>query len=433
MSKAIDILRRDTTGGILLVIAALIALIWANSPLADSYFSLRDAEIGPGWFDGLFRLSVGAWAADGLLAVFFFIVGLELKHEIVAGELSDPKKVALPVAAAAGGVAVPAIIFTLINWGNSEALRGWAIPTATDIAFAVAVLAIVGSNLPQAARLFLLTLAVVDDLIAIAIIAIFYSHGGRIIFLAAVAVPVVIFAVLVQKFPKFFATHYLATWLILLPLGIVAWGFMFASGIHATIAGVILGFCAPAAWVDTDRDGFSDEPIPGTDPSGKRSLAHELNERLGIISSTVAVPIFAFFAAGVNVGGAQGLASAFADTVTLGIIVGLVVGKLVGIAGTTYLMTAVSKGRMHPGIPWIDLVGVALLGAIGFTVSLLIGELSFGIGSLANDHAKVGVLAASLIAAVAASGVLIPRNRHYSREETVPYSPSDRFRPRRGE
>ena len=393
-----DFLRLETAGGVLLLVAAVIALIWANSPFSDTYFAARDYTFG----FGLWNLSVGQWAADGLLAIFFFVVGLELKHEMVAGDLSDPKRVALPVAAAFGGVAVPAIIYTLVNWGQSENLAGWAIPTATDIAFAVAVLAIVAPKLPDAARLFLLTLAVVDDLIAIIIIAIFYSHGGHLIFLAYAAIPILIFAFLVQRYSQFFLEQAWAAWLILLPLGIIAWGLMFASGIHATIAGVILGFVVPAR---TPKGVSDDDP----------TLALGLQHRFGVVSAGFAVPVFAFFAAGVNVGGWSGLTSSLGDSVTLGIILGLVLGKLIGIFGTTFLLTKLSGGKMDSGVAWGDLVGLAILGGIGFTVSLLVGELSFGLGSAANDHAKVGVLMASLLAALVASVVLVPRNRYYLR------------------
>src|SRR5690606_4349575 len=210
------------------------------SPWSDGYFALRDLRVG--YAPWHLELSLGQWASDGLLAIFFFLVGLELKKEFVAGDLRDPSKAIVPVAAAAGGVVIPALIYVAINWGQPEALRGWAIPTATDIAFAIAVLAVIGSRLPSALRIFLLTLAVVDDLIAIGIIAVFYTSDIQVTPLLLMIVPVIIYAVLVQRFRRFFGTHAWAPWLILLPIGVVAWAFMHASGIHATIAGVLLGF-----------------------------------------------------------------------------------------------------------------------------------------------------------------------------------------------
>ena len=227
-----EILRKETTGGLLLMVGAILALLWANSEHADSYVALRDMPlpIGP------LHLTVGEWAADGLLAVFFFLVGLELKREFVSGDLRDPAKALVPVAAAFGGVAVPAVLYTVVNLSSPLTLRGWAIPTATDIAFAVAVLAIIGSHLPSALRIFLLTLAVVDDLIAIFIIAAVYTSGVNWLPLALFLVPAGLFTYLAQRHRRFFAQRTWAPWLILLPLGIVAWACMHESGIHATIS-----------------------------------------------------------------------------------------------------------------------------------------------------------------------------------------------------
>ena len=209
------ILRKETVGGALLVAAALIALIWANSPWAESYFALRDFRIGyePWHLD----LSLGAWAADGLLAIFFFLVGLELKREFVAGDLRQISKSIVPIAAAVGGVVVPAAIYALINLTDPETLRGWAIPTATDIVFAVAVLAIIGSHLPSALRIFLLTLAVVDDLIAISFIAIFYTTDIQPTPLLLALIPLSLYTFLAQKYRRFFGTRLAAAWIILLP------------------------------------------------------------------------------------------------------------------------------------------------------------------------------------------------------------------------
>src|SRR5690349_502359 len=209
-----EILHKETVGGALLVIVAVIALIWANSPASESYFALRDFKVG--YAPWHLELSLGAWAADGLLAIFFFLVGLELKREFVAGDLRQISKSIVPVAAAVGGVAVPAVIYFVVNLSSPETLRGWAIPTATDIAFAVAVLAIIGSHLPSALRIFLLTLAVVDDLIAISIIAVFYSSDIQAGPLLLSLIPLALYTFLAQKYRRFFGTRPAAAWLILL-------------------------------------------------------------------------------------------------------------------------------------------------------------------------------------------------------------------------
>jgi len=401
-----EILRKETVGGALLVAAAVIALIWANSPASDSYFALRDITVGyEPWH---LELSLGAWAADGLLAVFFFLVGLELKREFVAGDLRQISTSIVPVLAAAGGVLVPAVIYAVVNLSNPDTLRGWAIPTATDIAFAVAVLAVIGSHLPSALRIFLLTLAVVDDLIAISIIAFFYSSDLQPTPLLLALIPLAVFTFLVQKYRRFFGTHAAAAWLILLPLGFAAWALVHASGIHATVAGVLLGFAVP---VIRSKASGGPEAGPG--------LAEIFEHRFRPISAGIAVPVFAFFSAGVAIGGWDGFVSALADPVALGIILALVLGKPVGILGATWLLTKTTKAKLDSSYRWIDIFGVALLAGIGFTVSLLVAELSFGQGSLHDDHAKVGILTASLLAALLASVILRTRNRQYRQAEEL--------------
>ena len=394
------ILRMETVGGALLVGAAIIAIMMANSPWADAYFTLRDVRIGPEALH--LDLSLGAWAADGLLAVFFFMVGLELKREFVAGELRKVSKAVVPVAAAVGGVVVPAAIYALINLGNPEAIRGWAIPTATDIAFAVAVLAVIGSHLPAALRLFLLTLAVVDDLLAITIIAIFYTDSIDLLALVGALGVIAVYGVLVQWFRGFFARNALAPWLILLPIGVVAWALLHASGIHATVAGVLLAFTVPV--LHRRRDDVD---------ATARGLAEVFEHRFRPLSAGVAVPVFAFMSAGVAIGGLDGFVAALTDPVTIGIIVALVVGKPLGIVSTTWIVTRATRANLDPSVKWIDLIGVGLLAGIGFTVSLLVAELSFGLGSAFDDHAKIGILLASVLAALLAAAVLVTRNRRY--------------------
>ncbi|WP_104161055.1 Na+/H+ antiporter NhaA [Arthrobacter sp. ZGTC212] len=395
-----EILRKETVGGMLLVAAALIAIVWANSPLSDSYFALRDFEIGyEPWH---LQLSLGAWAADGLLAVFFFLVGLELKREFVAGDLRNISKAIVPVAAAVGGVVVPAAIYAAINWGHPESLNGWAIPTATDIAFAVAVLAIIGSHLPSALRIFLLTLAVVDDLLAITIIAVFYTEDLEITPLLLAVAGLALYTFLAQKYRRFFGLKASAAWFILLPIGVVVWALVHASGIHATVAGVLLGFAVPVI-----RSQASGGPEAGP------GLSEIFEHRFRPLSAGFAVPVFAFFSAGVAVGGWDGFMSSLTDPISLGIIAGLVLGKPIGILGTTWLLTKLTRAKLDASFNWVDLFGVAVLAGIGFTVSLLVADLSFGHGTIPNDHAKVGILAASIVAALLASLVLTPRNRHY--------------------
>ena len=399
-----EILRKETVGGALLVAAAAIALIWANSPASESYFALRDFTIGyEPWH---LKLSLGAWAADGLLAIFFFLVGLELKREFIAGDLRQLSKSIVPVAAAVGGVLIPAAIYALVNLSNPETLRGWAIPTATDIAFAVAVLAITGSHLPSALRIFLLTLAVVDDLLAITIIAIFYSSDLQPLPLLLALLPLGLYTFLAQRYRRFFGVNAGAAWIILLPLGIATWALVHASGIHATVAGVLLGFAIP---VLRSKESGGPEAGPG--------LAETFEHRSRPISAGIAVPLFAFFSAGVAVGGWEGLGAALTDPVAVGIILALVLGKPAGILGTTWLVTKATRASLDESFRWVDVFGVAVLAGIGFTVSLLVAELSFGHGSIHDDHAKVGILAGSLLAALLATVVLRTRNRHYRKAE----------------
>ncbi len=394
-----NLLRTESIGGILLLIAAVLALIFANSGLADFYFNTRGTYLGGEVLGLNLRLSIGHWAADGLLAIFFFMVGLELKQEFVAGDLRNPRRALVPVAAAFGGVAVPAIIYTIVNWGNGEALNGWAIPTATDIAFAVAVLAVVGSHMPLAMRTFLLTLAIVDDLIAITIIAIFYASDVNFGFLLGALAVVALYGFIANKSERWFRNNLHMSWVLLLPIGIVAWALLLNSGIHATISGVLLAFTLPVhPRGEQDRDA---------------GLAHLLEHYIRPLSAGVCVPIFAFFSAGVAVGGVSGLASAMGSTIAMGIIMGLVLGKIIGITGTTFLLTRFKGIELDAELRWIDMIGLSALAGIGFTVSMLVCELSFGQGTELDGVGKVGILSASLFAAILGAIVVTPRNRYY--------------------
>ncbi|SMX84431.1 MULTISPECIES: Na+/H+ antiporter NhaA [Brevibacterium] len=399
-------LRKDTVGGGLLVLAALTALIWANSPLADSYFALRDVEVGiAAWH---LQLSLGTWAADGLLAIFFFLVGVELKTEFTHGDLRSFRTAIVPITAAAGGVIVPALIYTALMVSHPELLRGWAIPTATDIAFAVAILAIVGSHLPKSLRIFLLTLAAVDDLLAIGIIAVFYTETITLFPLLAAVAVIIVYGLIASRFRTFFVDKAWAAWVILLPLGLIAWALMHSSGVHATIAGVLLGFTIPA--LARRRKG---------DQGLRPNLAEVIEHRLRPLSAGFAVPVFAFFAAGVAVGGLEGLATAFRQPLTFAIMAALIVGKPLGILTSTWLVTRFTSAGLDQSLKWPDLAGVGLLAGIGFTVSLLVAELSFTPGSPEHDHAKVAILSASVIAALLASVVLGGRNRRYRKAENA--------------
>ena len=322
------------------------------------------------------------------------MVGLELKREFVAGDLRDPRRAALPILAAVGGMVVPALVFVAVNATTGDgALNGWAIPTATDIAFALAVLAVVGTHLPAALRTFLLTLAVVDDLLAVTIIAVFYTADLAVTPLLLALIPLALFTVAVQK--------RIRAWWILVPLAVTVWALVHASGVHATVAGVLLGFAVP---VIRSRAAGGPEAGPG--------LAEHFEHRMRPISAGVAVPIFAFFAAGVNVGGLSGLVDSLADRVAIGIVAGLVVGKTVGIFGTTYLVARFTRAKLDAGLRWLDVLGLAMLAGIGFTVSLLIGDLAYD-SDLRVEHVKVGVLVGSLVASVLAAILLRARNRAY--------------------
>ena len=372
---------RDTTGGLLLIVAAVTGLAWANSPWREAYSTLSSTVVGPAALH--LDLSLAQWAADGLLAIFFFTVGLELKHEFIAGSLRSFRQAAVPMVAAVGGMAVPALTFVVIvlALGDPAAVKGWAIPTATDIAFAVAVLAIFGRGLPKALRLFLLTLAVVDDLLAITVIAVFYTDAIDGLWLGVSLVVVGAFALVVRtKRPA---------WWALIPLALIAWAAMHASGVHATVAGVLMGFTVPAVAVYREH----------------HTRTHHYVERVAPWSNGLALPIFAFFSAGVTVVGG-GAGAILGQSVVVAIVCALVLGKVVGVMGTTALITRVTPLRLPDAIGVRDLLPVGLLTGIGFTVSLLIADLSFTAGSEASAGARLAVLIGTAISATLAAVTL---------------------------
>ncbi|TJZ42853.1 Na+/H+ antiporter NhaA [Streptomyces piniterrae] len=380
-----DALRAETVGGVLLLVAAVVALAWANT-LSGSYEAIRDFHLGPAAL-GL-DLSIQHWAANGLLAVFFFVAGIELKRELVAGELRDPKAAALPVIAAICGMATPALVYAAVNAIGGGSMRGWAVPTATDIAFALAVLAVIGTSLPSALRAFLLTLAVVDDLFAILIIAVFFTSTINFLALGFAVVGLAIFYLLLRKGVR--------GWYVYVPLALVIWGLMENSGVHATIAGVAMGLMLRC----TRRDGEQQSP------------GEHIEHLVRPLSAGLAVPLFALFSAGVSISGGA-VHEVFTRPETLGVVLGLVVGKALGIFGGTWATARFTKAELNPDLKWPDVFAVASLAGIGFTVSLLIGELAFADDLVLADEIKASVLIGSLLAAVVACVLLKLRNNKY--------------------
>lgn len=384
-----DALRTETVGGVLLLLAAIAALVWANIPaLHASYESAGDVHFGPATL-GL-HLSVAHWAADGLLAIFFFVAGIELKRELVAGDLKDPRAAVLPVIAALCGMAVPAAVYALTNLTGGGSLGGWAVPTATDIAFALAVLAVIGTSLPSALRAFLLTLAVVDDLFAILIIAIFFTDGLNFAALGGALAGLALFWLLLRKGVR--------GWYVYIPLGLVVWGLMYNSGVHATIAGVAMGLMLRCTTHEGER----------------RSPGEHIEHLVRPLSAGLAVPLFALFSAGVSVSGGA-LGDVFTRPETLGVVLGLVVGKTVGIFGGTWLTARFTRASLSDDLAWADVFALASLAGIGFTVSLLVDELAFEGDAALTDKVKAAVLTGSLIAAALATILLKIRNARYRR------------------
>ena len=369
-----DYLRVERTGGLVMLGATALALVAANTGASGLYDDLRHATFGVEALHA--RLSVEAWAADGLLALFFFVAGLELKRELVVGSLADRKVAALPALAALGGMVVPALVYVVVAGG--EGGRGWAVPTATDIAFALGVLAVVGSEAPASLRVFLLSLAVVDDLGAIALIAVLYTS-------ALSWAPLVGAALLLAGYAQLQRRRVVTPWAYV-PLALAVWLCVHASGVHATVAGVALGLLTRVR----------------RDPGEQESPAERLEHRLQPWSAGLVVPLFAFTAAGVALS-ADLLGDVVTERVGLGILLGLVVGKLVGILGGAWLATRAGLAALPPGLGWSDLAAVAVLAGTGFTVSLLIAGLAFpaDVRPLATTSVLVASVVASLLGGLA--------------------------------
>jgi NhaA family Na+:H+ antiporter len=358
-----DFLRLEAAGGIVLIAAAALALFCANSPLADAY--------------GIFRAHGLAGINDGLMAVFFLLVSLEIKRESLTGQLAGREQLVLPMACACAGVAVPALLFVALNHGDAAAMRGWAVPTATDIAFALGVLSLLGPRVPTGMKLLLSTIAVVDDLVAILIIALFYSHGLSLLALACAGAMLALMLLLNRR-----GVTALAPYLV---LGIALWFFMLKSGIHATLAGVATGLMIPH--VNRQND-IPDE----VEHSPLESLEHALHPWVAY----AILPLFAFANAGLALGGLQ-LRDAFA-ALPLGIAVGLVLGKPVGIVAAALGLRALGWARFPAGMDTRAMIGLGLLCGIGFTMSLFIASLAYT--GLRYEEAVLGVLAGSVVAAV---------------------------------
>jgi NhaA family Na+:H+ antiporter len=379
LQRLTDFFRLEASSGILLIVAALVALVCANTPLHDLYQAFRELPV---------QLRIGAfgidkplllWINDGLMALFFLLVALEIKRETLSGQLSSRDQLVLPLVCAAAGVIVPALIFWWSNRGDATALRGWAIPTATDIAFALGILALLGSRVPLGMKLLLSTIAVVDDLIAIVIIAVFYTHGMSFVALGWAAAAIAAMAILNRR-----GVTALTPYLL---LGVVLWVCVLKSGVHATLAGVVTGLMIPHVNRRNDLDD-------ATEHSPLETLEHALHPWVayGIL------PLFAFVNAGLVLGG-LGMDDLLSP-LPLGIALGLVLGKPVGIVSAAVLMRATGFARYPRGMDFKAMLGLGLLCGIGFTMSLFIGSLAFAQDGLRYTESVIGVLVASTVSAV---------------------------------
>lgn len=386
-------LRTETFGGALILMAAAAALLWVNSPWSASYQTMTETVVAIPPLH--LELTLAEWTADGLLAVFFFVAGLELKRELVVGELADRKRATLPVIAAIGGVVVPALIAAVVGFGVPGMDRGWAIPVATDIAFALAVLALTGSRIPPGARVFLLSLAVVDDLMAIVLIAVLFTTTVSLLWLLAGAGCFAAWALAQHK--------RIGSPLLYVPLALVSWYALHEAGIHPTIAGVVLGLLTRVR----------------PDPDEEQTPATRLEHLIQPVSAGVCVPLFALFAAGVSLN-TNVFGELFSDRIALAVILGLLVGKPLGIFGLSWVAIRLGVATRPSELGWRDMVALAVLGGIGFTVSLLVAELALAdvAGGSSVELAKTAVLVASMAASLAGSALLLRRGRvHQARRD----------------
>ncbi len=398
-SELTRFLRTETVGGALLLIAAAIALLWVNSPWSDSYVAMTETVLP---IERLhLELTLADWTKDGLLAVFFFVAGLELKRELVVGELADRKRATLPIVAALGGVITPALVAAIVGFGVEGMDRGWAIPVATDIAFALAVLAMTGSRIPAGARVFLLSLAVVDDLMAIVLIAVLFTTAISVLWLLAAAACFAAWAL---------AQHRRITPpLVYVPLALISWYALHEAGIHPTLAGVALGLLTRVR----------------QDPDEDEAPATRWEHRFQPISAGLCVPLFALFASGVPLNG-KVFGELFTNRLSLAIILGMLLGKTIGIFGISWAAIRFGVAKKPANLGYRDMFALSVLGAIGFTVSLLVAELALadvGDGS-AVELAKAAVLVTSMAASLAGSALLLRRGRvHQARREARALEP----------
>jgi NhaA family Na+:H+ antiporter len=407
-----DFLERGALSGLLLIGTTIIALIWANSPWAESYVHLWETRLSVGLAPEPFTMTLHHWINDGLMAVFFLLVGLEIKRELLVGELASPRHAALPIAAAIGGMIVPAVVYGVINFGG-EGSRGWGIPMATDIAFALGILTLLGPRVPIGLKVFLTAVAIVDDMGAVIVIAVFYTATLNFTALAAAGLALTVLVVLNRL-----AVRALAPYLM---IGVVLWGALLASGIHATVAGVLLAMTVPSRTRinaaefsrearglldDFDRSETGDllvltskgqqEAVYGLDAlsSGVQAPLLRLEYSLHGLVSFFVMPVFALANAGVSL---SGVGTAFGEPVTLGVIAGLVLGKPAGVMLFSWLVIFMRIARKPARVTWGQLHGAAWLAGIGFTMSLFVASLAFGEGRLLVA-AKVGILVGSIVA-----------------------------------
>ncbi|WP_439937970.1 Na+/H+ antiporter NhaA [Nocardia sp. N13] len=409
-----EFLRVEAAGSLLLLLAAAVALVWANSPWASSYDALWHAhltlDVGPLHLDE----SLQHWVNDALMVIFFFVVGLEIKYELVNGDLRDPKTAALPIIAAIGGMLVPAGLYLALNPPGSDGSAGWGIPMATDIAFAVGVLGVLGRRIPSAARLFLLTLAIVDDIGAILVIAVFYTSDLSLGWLA-LAVGLLLAMVVATRLRIWAVTLYAV-------LGVGVWFALLESGVHATLAGVAIGLLAPATPLlkeDVARGyatrALQDRHLDADELARMRFLLKEsvsvverLQTALHPVSAYVVLPVFALANAGVELGA---IGKVFTEPVGLGIVLGLVLGKPVGIFLASFAAVRLGLGKLPESTTWPMVLGLGAVGGIGFTVSIFIAGLSFPGADLLTEEAKIAILLASLFAAVVGVVLLLAATR----------------------
>ena len=457
-----EFLDTEVAGGLVLLAAALIALVWANSPFGDVYESFWDTELAVRVGEWSLVESLREWVNDGLMALFFFVVGLEIKRELVKGELSDPKAASLPVIAALGGMVVPALLYLVLTPGG-EAGHGWGIPMATDIAFALGVLALFGRRIPSSLRVFLLSLAIVDDIGAILVIALVYTPQIEV---AALAVAMAGLALVASM--RVLRVWWTPAYAL---IGAGVWLATLQSGVHATIAGVVLGLMTPVRALDPnasrdvlrdgrddrdpvddsedDRDLVGDSSERGLDPANDDaddrapvdeeedrqlsphearrartraqasvSVAERIAHDLHPWTSYLVIPLFALANAGVELSG-EALEAALASPVTVGVVLGLVAGKLIGVTGFAWAAERLGWGTLPPGVGWFNLTGVAAIAGIGFTVSIFVSGLAFADDSLV-DEAKVGILVGSLVAAGLGALLILWGSSRPSRQPAEP-------------